>query len=155
IKCTSVDRYIMALDDITYTPGSGMPADFKLEGYNFYKNGVKVNDATIADKAYSCSAAEGDSFAVTAVYTTGESRFSNVLEPTGISAVGAGSNAATVSVEGSDIVVRGAEGMEVSIVAVDGRVLYAARPATDVVFPASAGIYIVRTGSTATKVVVR
>ena len=155
IKCTSVDRYIMALDDITYTPGSGMPADFKLEGYNFYKNGVKVNDATIVDKAYSCSAAEGDSFAVTAVYTTGESRFSNVLEPTGISAVGAGSHAATVSVEGADIIVRGAEGMEVSIVAVDGRVLYAARPATDVVFPASAGIYIVRTGSTATKVVVR
>ncbi len=153
IKCTSEDKYIMCLDDITYIPGVDMPDDFSLVGYNVYRDGKKVNDKVLDTTAFSCEASLNETFAATAVYTTGESRFSN-LYTTSVGSV-AEELPAEVAVEGKDIVVRGAEGLEVSIVAADGVTLYNGVPSSTLVCKAASGVHAVRVDGKAVKVIVK
>lgn len=152
IKCTSVDKFVMGLDDITYVPGTGMPESFDLVGYNFYANRTKVNDSPVNRTEYLHSATPTDSFAVTAVYSTGESRFSNTASMSGVNtATGAGE--ATVSVAGRTIIVSGAENNPVRVFTTDGMILFNGKGDTrlDVV----AGVYVVQIAGTSTRVYVK
>lgn len=152
IKCTSVDKFVMGLDDITYTPGTGMPKDFELTGYNFYHNSKKVNDAAIDALSYTAAGAPNDSYAVTAVYTTGESRFSNVAVPSGVGEV-AGESGITVSAADGLISVSGAEGKAVVIYTVDGMTVFSGYG--DCSHAVSRGIYMVKAGDEVFKVLVK
>lgn len=79
IRCTSSDRFMMLLDDITFT-APGTPGTLKLQGYNVYRNDVKLNAQPITDLTYTTSRdREGDDYYVTAVYDKGESAASNVV----------------------------------------------------------------------------
>lgn len=152
IKCTSEDKFVMGLDDITYTPGTGMPKDFELTGYNLYRNKEKINESAIGGLSFEAPGAIGDSFAVTAVYTTGESRFSNIAIPTGIANVNGFDG---VSVEAADgfITVRGAEGKAVRIYTTDGMLNYSAEG--DCRHKAAKGVYMVKVGERTFKVLVK
>ena len=153
IKCTSADKYVMALDDITYIPGSGLFDEFDFVGYNIYKNVVKVNETVINEESYSCAGNLEAEYAVTALYTTGESRFAKLNGADAVSGVyGDG-----ISVSGGKgvINVRGAEGQSVAVIAADGRIVAQTLKAeADLTFDLPSGIYVVNAGGKTEKVIV-
>ncbi|MDE6353789.1 MAG: hypothetical protein K2L56_01810, partial [Prevotella sp.] len=81
IRCTSDDRFIFLVDDVTYIPAGVSAADLSLVGYNIYRDGVKLNAEPVAETSYTdADAANGEhSYVVTVVYDKGESAASNIL----------------------------------------------------------------------------
>ena len=79
IRCTSDDRMIFTLDDITYI-AKGTPRTLDFQGYNVYRNGVMLNSEPVTATTFSTSRdLERDDYFVTAVYAQGESTASNVV----------------------------------------------------------------------------
>ena len=81
IRCTSDDCYLMVLDDLTYVPGTGLPSELSLVGYNIYRDGEKITQEPVGTTTFTdnIDRSKNHLYAVTAVYATGESRFSNVV----------------------------------------------------------------------------
>ena len=157
IKCTSDDVWAMAVDDITYIPGNGMPANPQLTGYNLYRNNKQAGTAGTGVTAAVLGGNADDSFAITAVYAEGESRFSNIVVPkqTGVSHDPADRNM-TISSHGRDIVITGLRGRTADIYTADGR-LYTSATAADraSVTVGAPGVYIVAVDTTVAKIIVR
>lgn len=127
IRCTSLDQYILFVDDITYRKAA---RDFRLLGYNVYRNGTLLTAAPIAATSYTdASSSEGD-YCVSAVYNTGESRQTAAqwVSPSGIGGLTTDSSAPT------------------AVYDAQGRLL----PSTSL--PATHGVYIVRKGGKTVKV---
>ena len=78
IRHTSYDSFCMYIDDIKFEAAPVLPADFKLEGYNVYRNGQKVNDTPVTETKYTDVVNEDlmYTYRVSAVYNYGESRHS-------------------------------------------------------------------------------
>ncbi len=74
IRHTSYDTYALYLDDFTFDEAGVVPSDATLEGYNVYCDGVKLNDAPVAEASYSHEGSGVLTFRVSAVYSVGESR---------------------------------------------------------------------------------
>lgn len=73
LRCTSMDTYMLMLDDFTYVP-AGTPIPLQHTGYNVYCNGKQINQDPVTDTSYTTlRTAEHDSYAVTALYDKGES----------------------------------------------------------------------------------
>ncbi|MDE7376291.1 MAG: choice-of-anchor J domain-containing protein, partial [Muribaculaceae bacterium] len=76
IRCTSDDKFMLFVDDITYIPANGA-ADLEIVGYNVYRDGVKVNAEPVAEATFTdadLAANTTYTFAVSVVYTQGESK---------------------------------------------------------------------------------
>lgn len=159
IRCTSEDCYLMVLDDVTYTPGTGLPDELSLIGYNVYRDGTKITSTPVAGTTYADNTAgdNGHYYAVTAVYGTGESRFSNVVsvgDVSGIDAVAA--SGVSVVARHNAIVIGKAEGRDIVVSSVAGGVVYAGKATTaTVTVPVAAGLYIVKVGNAAKKITVK
>ncbi len=159
IRCTSADNYLMALDDVTYIPGTGLPSEFSLVGYNIYRDGEKITQEPVGTMAFTDNAdrSKRHLYAVTAVYDTGESRFSNVVavdDLSGVATVASGN--VTVKTIGNSIVIGQAEGKNVVVSNAAGAVLFSGRAAEQTVsVPAVSGIYVVKVGGIVKKIVVR
>ncbi|MDE7413089.1 MAG: choice-of-anchor J domain-containing protein [Muribaculaceae bacterium] len=79
IRCTSSDRLLFTLDDITFIP-KGEPRELSLIGYNVYKEDEKLNNDPIKTTTFVTPLTERDAnYYVTAVYDKGESTASNVV----------------------------------------------------------------------------
>lgn len=78
IRCTSNDRLMLMLDDVTFAP-----ADFErvVMGYNVFRNGEKLTHEPVAACTFTDETPiDGEaSYVVTVVYNTGESLPSNVV----------------------------------------------------------------------------
>lgn len=156
IRCVSRNKFMMFIDDITYTPESA--AHLNVIGYNVWKDGELISTEPINATNYlDNSVTEQDpAYRVTVVYDKGESVPSDIAEITIASITDAYNDAdIKVSASAGTIRISGAEGMDINIAAADGRVIYtdmASSPNVSVnVVP---GIYIVCTGTTSHKVVV-
>ena len=151
----------LLIDDLTYTPADNYQ-DLTLLGYNVYRNGVKINKELLKDVNFTDTPEEDGDYLynVTTVFAEGESRYSNTVRVTGyhssVEGVSAGSNV-TVTVNGHDIVVKGAEGSTVSLYGTDGRLLDTRNSAGSVESfrSVSAGAYVVRAGASASVVIVK
>ena len=78
---TAEGGFMLAIDDVTYEAGNGV-----LTGYNVYRDGKLISTVGATTLQYTDNGATGDSeYAVTAVYTDGESAPTVALDPTGIS----------------------------------------------------------------------
>lgn len=133
VRYVSNDRFIFLMDDFTFIP-AGTPMALTLKGYNVYRNGVKLNDAPLAETTYRTSRDKrGDDYFVTSVYDLGESVGSNGVH---LGEVGIGN----VSVEA---------GVDAPVEFFDLRGVK--------VNPASAvpGLYIRRAGSKVEKVIIK
>ena len=92
IRCTSDDKFMLFVDDITYIPANGATADLEIVGYNVYCDGVKVNAEPVAETSYvAANLADNTTytFAVSAVYTQGESKAVAADAVTGIESIDA------------------------------------------------------------------
>ncbi len=155
VRSVGSDNLMLMMDDFTFTPRPAM-RDAELLGYNVYRDGIKLNDAPVAETSYSDKTSKKAEYTVTAVYTNGESGPSNhvVVDPvTGIS--GIGSDNADVIVAGHTIFVNNATGKTVSVISVDGRTIYRSGAGEHHSVEVATGIYIVTVGNSSTKVTVR
>ena len=159
IRCTSADCYLMVVDDVTYTPGTGLPDKFSLTGYNVYRDGVKMTATPVSGTSFAdnIGSDKGHAYAVTAVYNTGESRFSNVVTVGDITAVdGVETFKATVTAQYGTIFISNAEGQSVTVADASGKSVYNVRTATgNVAVPVAPGFYIVKVGKATKKIVVK
>ena len=75
IRCTSVDKFALCIDDVKLIPESSAPVDLVLTGYNLYRDGVLLQtlgpDATSAEVAV-----DGARYRLSALYHLGESAHS-------------------------------------------------------------------------------
>lgn len=132
LRCTSMDQYILFLDDITYRRAA---RDFHLTGYNVYCDGSLL--ATLPSSQTSYTDPQGSQqrkYEVSAVYNTGESRLT--------AATWDGASAIGTTAIGTD------DNAPAAVYDLQGRRL----PATQ---PLGPGIYIVRQGNTTRKISVK
>lgn len=153
IHSCATGAFMLMLDDVTFTSLGGF--DGQLLGYNVYCDGVKLNDAPVAEATYTHLPADdaAHTYHVTAVFDKGESELS---EPVTVEQSGIGSILAAglkVAVEGRSIVVSGAGEGLVTINAVDGKTIHSAKgDARVAVGPA---VYLVTVDGKTVKVIVR
>ena len=158
IRCTSADRFIFLVDDVTYTPAGLSADDLSLVGYNVYRDGVKLTAEPVAESAYvDASVSDGEhSYVVTVVYDKGESAASNVFTIGVVDGINSVINAsAKVSAVGRIITVTGAEGEQMSIITADGKTIFDGKAADVTRVSVNGGVYIVKVGKTVTKAVVK
>lgn len=154
IRVVSNDGMMFMLDDVEYIAADAT-IGLELTGYNVYCDGVKLNTEPVTTNTFTHADADMSAdhvYHVTAVYNRGESEAVSVtVKKSGLADIIAAG--VKVSVEGKRIIVTGAEGMTVAIVATDGKTLYSGEGDADV--DMLSGIYLVRVNRTTTKVVVR
>lgn len=158
IKCISNDAFAMGVDDITYIPGTGMPENPVVTGYNFYVNDSKVNTSDISATDFTTTGSADARYAVTAVYGDAESRYSNVVIPsmTGIVNVTSDSGNLNVTSGKLSVTVSSAGNSPIELFSADGRKIATAKGGSTVTIPVAApGLYIVRAGSASAKTIVR
>ena len=143
---------MLMIDDVTFTQGS-TTADLALLGYNVYRDGLKLNAEPVEDTAHlDLEGLAAHKYQVTALYDVkGESAGSNEASLTeGIADI---TDGVTISTEKGLIIVDGAEGKLVTVVALDGKVLYSAKGNAKVA--AAQGVYLVKADKHVAKVLVK
>lgn len=155
IRSCATGSFMLMIDDVKYLTGIDF-SKLSIVGYNVYRNAVKVNAEPEAECEYldAEATAQNNEYAVTAVYTVGESKASDkiMVATTGIDNVLAGVN---IAAEAGNIVVTGAEGLNVSVVAVDGKVIFAGAGEARTVVAVGQGVYVVKAGDKTAKVLVK
>lgn len=160
IRYNAAGTLALLLDDLTYTP-AGRYSDAHLIGYNVYRNDVRINNEPLTENELKdIPAANGDYYYnVTAVYTEGESPYSNTVTVSGFSGIDnltADGEAAVISVENPAIVVTSPAQTAVTIYAPDGRLLREAATVNGKARIAMApGIYIVKAGTSTRTVIIK
>ncbi len=159
VRCTSPDQFALFIDDITYTPVNPY-LNFRVRGYNVYRDGVKLNDTPVTECSFTDVGAPSDrnsTYHVTVVYNEGESRLSNgvLLGLSGLGSV-ASSDRPVVYALQDGIVVTHALGQDICIYDVGGRCISAFRVTADpMAVSVAQGIYLVQVGDVVAKVAVR
>lgn len=142
------------IDDVTFR--SEMMVDATLLGYNIYCDDVKITDSPVAGNEYIHPQAEATthSYRLSAVYDKGESELSEpvMISPSGVGQVNARPDASITSRENM-IVVSNADGMKVSVVSADGKMLHSG--IGDALISVPAGVYIVSAGHSTVKLLVK
>lgn len=156
IHCVSADVYALLVDEIQYEGAN--PAPLQLQGFNVYRDGNKLNTAAVEESAYTDAAVEEGktySYNVTALYDRGESAYSNTVQVlcSGVNSLDA--DLPTVWAASGAIHVRNAQGRPVAVYNVAGQQLYnsSGEARHDVAVPG--GVYLVKVGATAVKVLVK
>lgn len=158
IHCTSHDKFALLIDDITYIPRDPELADLHIVGYNVYRDAVKLNDVPVTSTTFEDTGVDVTSahtYHVTTVYDQGESKISNpcVIDMSGISPALAGG--VDVEAAAGAVVITGAYGHDVTIAAIDGRLVFTGRGEPFMRVPVASGCYVVKAGSTVVKIYVR
>lgn len=159
IRSYSEDRMMLMIDDVTYIP-YGAKHNLEINGYNVYRDGVKLNSAPVPATAFTdANVVDNNSYVykVTVAYNKGESAASNSakvdVNPSGIDSAMA--EAVRISVSERNIVVENAEDTDIQVFATDGKLLKSVAGQSRTVIPVTPGIYIVKAGTTARKAIVR
>lgn len=150
------DNYELLIDDVTYAPVN--PATFEILGYNIYRNGEKINDEPVNETTYTDNlGADGQYFyRVTVVYKDrGESAGSNEVEISSTLGVDNVADGLVITVSAGNITVAGAEGQALVVSGVNGAVFFSGKASAVNSFDVAPGIYIVKAGNVARKVIVK
>lgn len=155
IRYVGNDGTGIMVDDIMYF---GNPVSAP-DGYNVYRDGVKINDAPVARRSFSDAGLEPNReyrYAVAPVYAGVEQRKSDefVFKTAGIETAEAGHGITITGSEG-EIVICGAEGKEISVYSVDGRLVASAVASGTERIAIAKGVYVASAGGKTVKVIVR
>ena len=157
IRNISRDAYVLMVDDVTFTPASA-DAELEVEGYNVYRDGKRINDATVPSTSYADVLTDAAShvYTVTTLYRQrGESMFSNEATPELMGVTDAAAQGIRISAVAGEIVVRGAYGMDIAVYGIDGRLVAQTAGTGHDTIAVAAGTYIVKAGATVSKLTVR
>lgn len=155
IRSCATGSFMLMLDDVTYQPAS--TGDLALTGYNVYRDREKVNTDAVTTTSFTDTTDEPGkhTWTVTAVYAQGESRGSNTATPD-LSSIST-EMAASISISAAhgEIIVDGAEGLNISVASTDGRLIFNNIGQAETHIEVASGIYIVKAGTTTAKLIVR
>ncbi|MGM9860997.1 MAG: choice-of-anchor J domain-containing protein [Muribaculaceae bacterium] len=155
IRNISYGKLMLMVDDITYTP-AGEAGAFTINGYNVYRDGVKINDSAVEECEYTdLDGNDGNhTYRVSVLYSIGESQPGNAYNPTsGITpALSAAETTAVRGAKGYITISTSNADAHVEIYTAAGCKIYSGKAGK---VTAPAGIYIVSCGSTIAKVCVR
>lgn len=149
IRCVSVDKFMFQLDDITYRPKL-----MTVNGYNIYRDSTLVGNVKVP--AYS-DAAPGEgahTYQVTVLYNEGESGLSNACTVNASAVNSLHRQALDVLGHRGYIRIAYAGGQVVEVYNVNGQLVAKQAVNGETNLPASPGVYIVRLGHEAKRVVV-
>lgn len=155
IRCTSERQFAFFVDDITFTranPAAGL----KLMGYNIYRDNQYLCKVAADQNSYTETDDKAHSYLVTAVYDRGESVASNealVGEFSSVRSIQTGSIRITGTV--GSIIIEGAGNEMIQVFGTDGKAIYCVDGSDRTDVKVAAGLYIVRVGDEAAKVMVR
>lgn len=154
VRTNATGAFMLMLDDFSFAKAGG-PSTLEFLGYNVYRDGVKLNDAPVAENSFvDAEAANGScTYYVSAVYNRGESE---VSEPwtstvTGIEGVDAGS--IFIGTQGHEIIVTGAADAKVNVFNAQGQAVAASTG--DLRVAVMPGVYVVTAGCETRKVIVK
>lgn len=157
IRSCSDSGFMLMIDDVKYIPGKEVSED-ELIGYEVYRNGELMTPTPIKTCKFLDLKVEEDkvyNYVVVAQYTRGASAKSNKVtmhfKNSGIDGV---KTISGVKALRGAIEIQGANGMPVTIVAADGRVIYTNIVEDSARIAADAGAYIVTIGKRNFKVIV-
>ena len=146
------------LDDVSFIPSNAKPLELVVEGYNIYRDGEKLNENPVKETSYVDETATVDveyTYKVTVMYDLGESDYSNEVKLTNSSGID------VKTVEDVHVVARRGQlkiwngaASPISVMAVDGSLLYHSEGETDVTVALLSGCYVVKVGNTVVKVLV-
>lgn len=156
VRSCATASFMLMLDDFTFIPDESIMPELK--GYNVYRNGERVTASPVSDRVYTDLTGPNaeNAYRVTAVYDRGESRGSNEVRvaTSGIDAAEA-TGPVVYGARGA-VVVRGAEGLKITVAATDGKTVYSAVARdSEVTVPVGAGVYVVKAGAVVAKVNVK
>lgn len=156
IRSRSEGKYILMVDDVTYIP-AGDPAAFTINGYNVYRDGVKVNDAPVEENEFvdTDPGTGSHDYNVTVLYSAGESKFSNTYNPTRVSVGQVGAADHWRVTTGKGFIAIDNAVTSIAVHTPDGRLAAKADAAPRVKLPLPSGIYIVTSGRSVAKVAVK
>lgn len=151
----TIDGFAVMVDDVTYQTATNVPLE--LTGYNVYRNSSKLNTDLVKECTYSDPITDQNRriYNVTAVYTIGESFFSNnatILAGSADRMEGDGTEVYTMP---NAIIVENAIGKQIEVFSADGKQLCNREGSSKAIIPADNGIYLVKVGNIAYKVLVK
>lgn len=153
IRSYSVDRWMLMVDDVTFTPDPLYNAPV-LVGYDIYRDGVKINDQPVTGNEFVDEGMHDGkhTYHVVGVFDKGISELSNgvTLERSGLDLIATAGM--RVYADGRDIVVTGAASAPVSIVTVDGKLLHSG--IGDLRLNVLPAVYLVTVGTETVKLLV-
>ena len=147
--------FALLIDDIEYTPGY---SDINLLGYNIYTNGVKENDTPHASREITldCNSNPSNEYGVSSVYSEGESEMTSITLQTSAANNIKDSANYIVYVEGSSIVVKGAENQAINLYDLNGLEIYKSiGTGNDIIGYVNKGIYLLKVGNKTYKLLVK
>lgn len=152
INGVSQDKFMLFVDDITYVPGG----DLQLKGYHVYRDGVRITEQPMTDLSYTDSRLNGGDYeyCVTAMYDRGESRPTD-KQSVHLSGVDVLPTGVEISSVPGAIIVSGAHGMNVRVLAASGIFLYNGPGNDSLRIPAQKGVYMVTVAASTVKVMVK
>lgn len=155
IRCISNDAMLLMVDDVTYIPDAGAESIAHM-GYNVYRDGELLNEAFIEEVEYldtDCDN-EAHTYQVTAIYDLGESVPAEItIDSTSVERLAA--EGISLSVEDGAIVVSGADGRQITVADLSGRIVYSGIGSSITVIALPGGIYVVTADSTSGKFRIR
>lgn len=156
IRCVSDQRFALFIDDVQYTPLVNPAGDFAIEGFNLYRNGIRLNTKPLLTASYTDAALpEGEpSYSVSVVYDHGESPLCAPVTPStsGITDALEAAVSARAVANGIEI---SASGNKVAVFAADGKQIFAGSVSGKHFVSAAKGVYLVTSGKYVQKVIVR
>lgn len=156
IRCVSEDCYAFFVDDLRFYVSSTYTGELSLVGYNVYRDDACLTAEPIMEQEYTEPVDQNyHRYAVTVVYDKGESSYSNVVTVNESGIDGITDDGVSVSTRKGVVIIDGAAGQLVRIVATDGRVVTSFLAADHDEIMVTSGIYIVTAGSHTFKVIVK
>lgn len=153
VRSCAAESFMLMVDDMSFIP-AGAVSDAVLKGYDVYRDFKLIANVTSTDYADK-TAQKGVShqYSVIAVYNNGLSAPVSIL---GVSSVANLSDMGVeVSVADGKIMVRGAEGKQVTISGMTGMLLYDGKPEATIAVPVEKGVYNVTVNGTVCKLIAR
>ncbi|MDE6556793.1 MAG: choice-of-anchor J domain-containing protein [Duncaniella sp.] len=156
IRACSVNAYMLYIDDVTFIPADAQ-VSLTLAGYDVYRDGVKINSEVITETTFTDTEAEHNkeyTYNVVAIFDRGAAIPSNdcTLTTTGLDSLFGG---IAITAGKGEVVITGAEGMAVQVVAVDGKVLFSGLGEAKTTVAVMPGVYVVKAGDKVAKILVR
>lgn len=151
------DQYVLMIDDVTFTPSSA-DAVLEVEGYNVYRDGKRINEATVGTTTYAdvLPDAASHAYTVTTLYRQrGESMFSNEAVPELMGVTDAAADGIRISAIAGGITVDGVYGTGIAVYGIDGRVVAQTAGTGHDSLAVAPGTYIVKAGAKVAKLTVR
>ncbi len=148
IHYVSKDILALLVDDIKYTPADSYKK-LDLQGYNMYRNKVKINNSLIKETSFVDKPFDDNfySYNVTAVFKEGESRFSNTVDVNYLGIEETLENKEMIYVEDQSIVLSGFERENVYVYSMSGTLLKQCIVDGYLRIPMSDGTYLVKIGN--------